>query len=103
LGSIVDGQCLDEAGFRGPTQYPYDCSVSDLTGFGTRDQAENVLPWCDDNNTPASSTNKPCWAIGSDPRACTTGSELRFWIERTEPLSLETTVISYCYACVGTY
>lgn len=100
VGSILDGQCLDGAGFGGPTQYAYDCSVSDVTGFGTRNQIESVLPFCNDTTTPASSTNKPCWAIAPDPQACVTGNQLKFWVERSEPLSPETTAIAYCEACV---
>jgi hypothetical protein len=100
-GSIVDGECLDEAGLGGPTQFAYDCSVSDVARFGMADQTEHVLPMCDDDVTPTSSTNKPCWIIEMDLQTCATGSQTRFRIERSEALSPETTVVSYCEACKG--
>ena len=48
----------------------YDCSVSDVRNYGKANQTETVLPQCNNAATPASSTNKPCWSIQSDPTNC---------------------------------
>jgi hypothetical protein len=76
----------------------YDCSVSDVTNFGKSNQAEVVLPQCDNTGTPASSTNKPCWAIEMDPM-CNTNSHLTLKVERAQMPAPDTHVISYCVTC----
>jgi hypothetical protein len=98
--SVLDGECLDATTLAGPTRFAYDCSVSEVSDLGTPIQRESVVPPCNHNTTPASSSNKPCWYIAPDPAACSSGSQLRFRIERSAPLSPDADVVSYCRACL---
>ncbi|HEX5062284.1 MAG TPA: hypothetical protein VFV99_23095 [Kofleriaceae bacterium] len=74
----------------------YDCSVSDVRNYGKANQSEEVLPQCNNLGTPASSTNKPCWAIETDTMNCTAGDHLTLKVERNEAPAADTHVISYC-------
>ncbi|HEY5945321.1 MAG TPA: hypothetical protein VIV40_07515, partial [Kofleriaceae bacterium] len=74
----------------------YDCSVSDVRNYGKANQTEQVLPQCNNLQAPASSTNKPCWAIEVDTMNCTAGDHLTLKIERNEAPASDTHVISYC-------
>jgi hypothetical protein len=74
----------------------YDCSVSDVRNFGKANQSETVLPQCNNLNAPASSTNKPCWAIEVDMMNCMEGDHLTLKVERNEAPAPDTHVISYC-------
>jgi hypothetical protein len=74
----------------------YDCSVSDVTNFGKANQTETVLPQCNNLTSPASSTNKPCWAIEVDTVNCMSGDHLTLKIERSEAPPADTHVVSYC-------
>jgi hypothetical protein len=73
----------------------YDCSVSDVSNLGKPTQTENVLPPCD-----ASSSNKPCWRIDTDPGPpymnCPLSEHRILKIERSETPPPETHVIAYC-------
>jgi len=74
----------------------YDCSVSDVRNYGKANQSETVLPQCNNLMAPASSSNKPCWAIETDTMNCTSGDHLTLKIERNEAPAPDTHVISYC-------
>ena len=74
----------------------YDCSVSDVQNFGTSKPKETVLPQCNNQDAPASSTNKPCWSIQTDTMNCTVAPNLTLKIERNEAPAPDTHVISYC-------
>jgi hypothetical protein len=74
----------------------YDCSVSDVRNFGKANQSETVLPQCNNDSAPASSTNKPCWSIQMDTMNCTVAPNLTLKIERNEAPAADTHVISYC-------
>jgi hypothetical protein len=95
LGSpCIDGKLADvDPNTPGPQ---YDCSVSDVANYGAANQVETVLPACNNATTPASSTNKPCWAIETDVANCTAGSHLTLKIERTTAPDQNTHVVSYC-------
>jgi hypothetical protein len=101
IGSpCVDGTLADvDPNTAGPQ---YDCSVSDVTNFGKANQQETVLPECDNLGAPASSGNKPCWAIESDPTNCMGGQHLTLKVERSQAPPPETHVISYCVTCTDT-
>ena len=73
-----------------------------MTNFGKANQTETVLPECNNAATPASSTNKPCWAIETDTMNCAGGQHLTLKIERSETPPPETHVISYCVTCTDT-
>jgi hypothetical protein len=55
-----------------------------------------VLPQCNNDGDPASSTNKPCWSIQTDTMNCTVAPNLTLKIERNEAPAADTHVISYC-------
>jgi hypothetical protein len=46
-------------------------------------------------------TNKPCWAIETDPM-CQTMSHLTLKVERNQMPAPDTHVISYCVTCTDT-
>jgi hypothetical protein len=97
IGSpCIDGTLADvDPNTPGPQ---YDCSVSDVTNFGKSNQSETVLPQCNNTGTPSSSTNKPCWAIETDPM-CSTMSHLTLKVERSQMPAPDTHVVSYCVTC----
>ena len=98
LGSpCIDGTLADvDPNTPGPQ---YDCSVSDVTNYGKANQQETVLPECDNLTTPASSANKPCWAIETDAMNCTAKQNLTLKIERDVTPPPDDHVISYCVTC----
>jgi len=102
LKSVIGSPCIDgtladvDSNTPGPQ---YDCSVSDVTNFGKANQQETVLPECDNAATPASSANKPCWAIETDAANCSAGQHLTLKVERSQAPPPETHVISYCVTC----
>jgi hypothetical protein len=57
---------------------------------------ETILPQCNNLQAPASSSNKPCWAIETDAMNCTAGDHLTLKIERNQAPPADTHVISYC-------
>jgi hypothetical protein len=73
--------------------------VSDVTNFGAANQAETVLPECNNLTTPSSSTNQPCWAIETDTMNCTAGQHLTLKVERQVAPPANDHVISYCVTC----
>lgn len=97
IGSpCIDGTLADvDPNTDGPQ---YDCSVSDVTNYGKTNQSESVLPQCDNLGAPASSGNKPCWAIETDPM-CSSMSHLTLKVERAQMPAPDTHVISYCVTC----
>jgi hypothetical protein len=97
LKTVLGSPCID-----GTLSTPYDCSVSDVTNYGKANQMETVLPACSactDLSQPcanaASSTNKPCWAIETDPM-CTANTHQTLKVERTVAPPPDDHVISYC-------
>jgi len=102
LKSVIGSPCIDgtladvDKNTPGPQ---YDCSVSDVTNYGKANQQETVLPECDNLGTPASSTNKPCWAMETDTANCAAGQHLTLKVERSQAPPPETHVISYCVTC----
>jgi hypothetical protein len=76
----------------------YDCTVSDVIHRGTPNQTEQVLPECNNRESPMSSTNKPCWSILPDALDCPATPSLALQVERTEAPHPDTHVIA---ACVG--
>jgi hypothetical protein len=96
LRTVIGSPCID-----GTLATPYDCSVSDIQKFGKPDQVEHVLPECDNTANPASSGNKPCWAIEMDPMNCTANSHLTLKIERSQAPPPDTHVVSYCVTQAG--
>ena len=70
--------------------------MSDVRNYGKPNQVEEVLPQCNNAGAPASSTNKPCWAIETDTINCTAGDHLTLKIERDQAPAPDTHVISYC-------
>ena len=77
----------------------YDCSVSDVTNYGKANQTRDRAPAVQQRRTPASSTNKPCWAIETDATNCTRGSaphaQDRAQRRRRRPRRTS----SYCVTC----
>ena len=69
LKSVIGSPCID-----GRLAQPLDCSVSYVTDPGKPDQHEQILPECDNQAAPKSSSNQPCWAIVNDPMNCTQGT-----------------------------
>ena len=67
-----------------------------LRNFGKANQSETVLPQCNNLAAPASSSNKPCWAIETDPMCTGTMDHLTLKVERSEAPAPDTHVISYC-------
>lgn len=98
LKTVIGSPCID-----GMLETPYDCSVSDITKFGKPDQKETVLPECDNMTAPASSGNKPCWAIEMDATACAMSpGMLKLAVERGgTPVADDTHVVSYCVTKAG--
>jgi len=90
LKTVIGSPCID-----GKLATPYDCSVSDVRNFGKANQTEEVLPKCNNDATPASSTNKPCWSIQVDPM-CSGPGMLTLKVERNEAPAPDTHVVSYC-------
>lgn len=76
----------------------YDCSVSDVANFGKANQSETVLPACDNDADPMSSSNKPCWAIQTDPTNCMNpvNGNLTLKIFRSTEPPDNTHVVAYC-------
>jgi hypothetical protein len=101
LKSVIGSPCIDgtladvDANTAGPQ---YDCSVSDVTNFGKTNQMETVLPQCNNAGDPTASTNKPCWAIETDPM-CATATHQTLKVERNQAPAPDTHVISYCVTC----
>jgi len=99
LKAVIGSPCIDgtladvDPNTAGPQ---YDCSVSDVTNFGKANQQESVLSQCNNAMAPASSTNKPCWAIENDPVNCMSGMHLTLKVERSEAPPADTHVVSYC-------
>jgi hypothetical protein len=99
LKSVIGSPCIDghladvDPNTPGPQ---YDCSVSDVTNFGKTNQMETVLPECNNLTTPASATNKPCWAIETDLANCTAGDHLTLKVERAVAPPPDDHVVSYC-------
>jgi hypothetical protein len=92
LRTVIGSPCID-----GRLATPYDCSVSDVTNYGTAQQTETVLPECNNTGTPSSSTNKPCWAIEVDAMNCSMSpGMLTLKVERDQAPPPNTHVISYC-------
>lgn len=107
LKTVLGSPCVDGTLADADPNTPgvqYDCSVSDVTNFGLANQNEVVLPECNDL-TPgqeASSANKPCWAIETDPMNCAGGQHLTLKIERSVAPAPDTHVVSYCVTRPGT-
>jgi hypothetical protein len=74
----------------------FDCSVSDVRNFGKANQAETVLPQCNNDGDPTASTNKPCWSIQTDLMNCAAEPNLTLKVERNEAPAADTHVVSYC-------
>jgi hypothetical protein len=99
LRTVIGSPCIEGNLADVDPQTPgeqYDCSVSDVRNFGKANQTETVLPQCNNADTPASSTNKPCWSIVTDLMNCMTAPNLTLKIERNEAPAQDTHVISYC-------
>lgn len=95
-GACIDGELADvDSDTPGPQ---YDCSASDLRGFGTASQTETALPACNDASAPEMATNKPCWAIVAESATCPMTPHLRVTIERTEAAAADTLVRVQCVA-----
>jgi hypothetical protein len=46
-------------------------------------------------------TNKPCWAIESDPANCSSASHLTLKVERSQAPPPDDHVVSYCVTQAG--
>lgn len=77
----------------------YECSVSDVLHYGKANASETVLPACDNTNDPASSTNKPCWAIEIDTERCTSKLHQTLAVERSEAPAPDTHIVANCVTC----
>jgi len=80
---LVGDPCLTRA-----IALPADCIVRDEIGA-----TQMNLPAC---NNGASSTNKPCYELISDPASCTAGSHLRLLINRASAPAPNTVVVAVC-------
>jgi hypothetical protein len=80
---LVGDSCLTRA-----IAMPADCIVRDEVGTSS-----TTLPACDNG---ASSTNKPCYELLSDPAACTAGSHLRIQVQRSSAPPGNTVVVAAC-------
>jgi hypothetical protein len=88
------GQALDLNPNTPGTQY--DCSVSDVQRYGYPDQAEQILPSCDE-----SATNVPCWREMLDEQ-CSEGDHETLEVIRGVVRPPEDNhVIAYCVACLA--
>nr|HEX4316354.1 hypothetical protein [Kofleriaceae bacterium] len=104
LKSVVGSPCIDgvladvDPNTPGPQ---YDCSVSDVTDPGKADQTESIIPECDNQTSPDSSSSFPCWAIQMNAE-CTTGTGLALYIARNgvNP-PMEDHVIANCVTTGG--
>jgi hypothetical protein len=93
-GACLSGEPADvDPDTAGPQ---YQCSVSDLANYGTANQMETLRPACNDAATPASSTNKPCWAIELDAATCTMGSHYIVRVQRDAQAPADTHVSIQC-------
>ena len=90
LKTALGSPCID-----GKLAMPYDCSVSYVVNFGKPNQQETVLPECDNMAAPASSGNKPCWAIEVDAANCSGPGNLTLKVEDPAPPQ-NAHIISYC-------
>ncbi len=77
----------------------YECSVSDVLHYGKANQSETVLPACNNAGAPASSTNKPCWAIEVDTVRCTKKLHQVLAVERTAAPAPDTHIVANCVTC----
>ena len=67
---------------------PFDCMVHEEVG-----SASTPLPAC---NGGASSTNKPCYELVSDPVSCSAGSHLKLNVQRAAAPAPTAVVVAAC-------
>lgn len=96
LYSCVDSVLADvDPNVPGPQ---YECSVSEYQNYGQSNQVETLLPQCNDLAMPSSATNKPCWAIESDPTNCPNADHIKLAVERAGAPPANTKVVAQCVA-----
>ncbi len=94
-GTCVTGDLADVDGSAAGDQY--DCTASDFLNLGAANEVETILPACN-AATPATATNKPCWAIVTDGASCTMADHLRIVAERDGAADPSTVVRVQCAA-----
>lgn len=96
-GSLIDfgnrvAHALGSSCIPVPIDGPDDC-IAEEVGATTR----TTIPVCNDPVTPASSSNLPCYAIGSEPDRCgVAGLGLTFEVFRAAPLPVDSYVQLRC-------
>ncbi len=102
LASALPAACIDSAladmdpNTEGPQ---YDCEVVEIASPGDGTQSKTPLPACNNPNSSAESTNKPCWTIGTSAQRCTAKQHQLLTIERTQDPAPDTRVVARCATC----
>jgi hypothetical protein len=83
LRSLIGSACITQT-----LAQPLDCIVTEEVGT-----TKTMFPAC---NNGASSTNKPCWELVSDPVNCALGDHMALKIERTQAPDPNAVVVMRC-------